>query len=398
MLKLSEIKVLDMSHAVAGPSAGMILADLGALVVKLEHPNGDHFRPLLGGAYYAAFNRNKRGISLDVKKPLGKEAVERLIKQSDILLESFTPGTMDKLGLGYEVACRLNPKIIYCSISGFGQSGPYSHLPGYDVVAQAMCGIMMCTGMPDGPPVRIGASWIDVGAGMFTVIGILKALMERLETGRGKHIDVSLMDTALLWMSPLIARQSMSGELPARMGTALAAFSPYQAFRCKNGHVFIGASTESFWKTLCTLLKLDHLLKDPRFMTNTERVRNRSSLTEYIEKALEDIDRDDIVEKLREAGMPCGPLLDVGQISKDSHISSRGVLCSWEHPEFGKVTQIKTPIVENGVLPEIRTPSPFLGQHTREVLYELGYDELEINNFFEQGAAIEPDDSASYHE
>lgn len=391
MLRLSDTKVLDMSHAVAGPSAGMILADLGAQVVKLEHPHGDHFRPLLGGAYYAAFNRNKRGISLDVKKASGKEAVERLIKESDILLESFTPGTMAKLGLGYEDACRINPKIIYCSISGFGQSGPYSHLPGYDVVAQAMCGIMMCTGMPDGPPVRIGASWIDVGAGMFTVIGILKALMERQETGRGKHIDVSLMDTALLWMSPLIARYSMSGELPARIGTALAAFSPYQAFKCKNGYVFIGASTEGFWKTLCKLLKLEDLLSDPRFATNTDRVKNRSTLTEFIENALGDIDRDEIVEKLREAGMPCGPLLDVGQVVEDTHVSSRGVLYNWEHPEFGNVTQIKTPIAEDGVMPEIRSPSPFLGQHSREVLHELGYDEAEIGNLFKNKVAIEPD-------
>jgi crotonobetainyl-CoA:carnitine CoA-transferase CaiB-like acyl-CoA transferase len=390
LVKLSDTNVLDMTHAVAGPTAGMILADLGAQVVKLEHPHGDHFRPLLGGAYYASFNRNKRGICLDVKNPMGKEAVGRLIRRSDILIESFTPGTMDKLGLGYEDARRLNPRIIYCSISGFGQSGPYSHLPGYDVVAQAMCGIMMCTGMPDGPPVRIGASWIDVGAGMFTVIGIMKALMEREESGIGAHVDVSLMDTALLWMSPLIARHSMSGELPAPIGTALAAFSPYQAFKCRDGYVFIGASTENFWKTLCRLLNLEHLLNDARFETNANRVKNRSALTELIETALGDVRRDDIVEKLREAGMPCGPLLDVGQAVRDPHVSSRGVLHKWAHPEFGSVTQIKTPIAENGAMPEIRSPSPFLGQHSREVLLELGYDPAGIAKFFEQRAAIEP--------
>ncbi len=185
-----------MSHALAGPNAGMILADMGAQVIKLEHPHGDHFRPLLGGAYYAAVNRNKRGISLDIKHPEGQAATMKIIERSDVLLESFTPGTMDKLGLGYEQISKLNPRIIYCSISGFGQKGPYRQLPGYDVVAQAMCGIMMCTGMPGGPPVRIGASWIDMGAGMFTVIGVLKAIIDRQQTGRGKHIDVSLMDTA----------------------------------------------------------------------------------------------------------------------------------------------------------------------------------------------------------
>ena len=284
MSRLSEINVLDMSHALAGPTAGMILADLGAKVVKLEHPHGDHFRPLLGGAYYAAVNRNKRGISLDVKKREGKEAARKLIKRSDVLLESFTPGTMENLGLGYTDVKELNPRIIYCSISGFGQNGPYCELPGYDVVAQAMCGIMMCTGMPDGPPVRIGASWIDMGAGMYVVIGILKALMERQETGLGRHIDVSLLDTALSWMSPLIARYSMSGDLPQRIGSAFAPFSPYQVFRCKDGYVFIGASTDRFWRTLCELLKIEHLIDDLRFATNEARLQHRSELTELIER------------------------------------------------------------------------------------------------------------------
>ncbi len=300
----SEITVLDMSHAVAGPTTGMILADMGAKVIKLEHPNGDHFRPLLGGAYYAAVNRNKRGISLDLKHPKAKTVVRKLIERSDIFLESFTPGTMDKLGLGYETVREFNPQIIYCSISGFGQEGPYRQLPGYDVVAQAMCGIMMCTGMPDGPPVRIGASWIDMGAGMYTVIGILKALLDRQLTNLGKHIDVSLLDTALSWMSPLVARYSMSGELPSRIGSALAAFSPYQVFKCKNGYLFIGASTERFWKTLCTFLKIEHLIEDPRYATNEERVKNRDQLTEQIEAALVEVERDNLVKKIREVGIP----------------------------------------------------------------------------------------------
>lgn len=386
---LGEIFVLDMSHALAGPNAGMILADMGAQVIKLEHPHGDHFRPLLGGAYYAAVNRNKRGISLDIKQPEGQAATMKIIERSDVLLESFTPGTMDKLGLGYEQISKLNPRIIYCSISGFGQKGPYRQLPGYDVVAQAMCGIMMCTGMPGGPPVRIGASWIDMGAGMFTVIGVLKAIIDRQQTGRGKHIDVSLMDTALSWMSPLIARYSMSGELPKPIGSALAAFSPYQAFACKDGYVFIGASTERFWKTLCTLLKMEHLLEDTRFATNEDRVKNRDHLTELIETALCEVERDEIVEKLREAGMPCGPVLDVGQVLKDRHIMARDVLKSWDHPEFRHVTQVKTPITENGVMPEILSPSPFLGQHTREVLKELGYSRSEIERLIGKGVAIE---------
>ena len=388
-MSLSEVNILDMSHALAGPTAGAILADLGAQVVKLEHPHGDHFRPLLGGAYYAAVNRNKRGISLDVKKQEGKEAVRRLIKRSDVLLESFTPGTMDSLGLGYATAKELNPRIIYCSISGFGQNGPYCKLPGYDVVAQAMCGIMTCTGMPDGPPVRIGASWIDMGAGMYTVIGILKALMDRRETGRGRHIDVSLLDTALSWMSPLIARYSMSGDLPQRIGSAFASFSPYQVFSCKDGYVFIGASTDRFWQALCKLLKIEHLLKDLRFSKNEDRIQHRNELTELIEAALANVERDQLVENLRAVGMPCGPVLDIGQVLQDQQVYARGVLMDWKHPEFDRVIQVKTPIAEDKIMPEIHSPSPFLGQHTRAVLSELNYSQLEVDKMIQSGVAIE---------
>jgi crotonobetainyl-CoA:carnitine CoA-transferase CaiB-like acyl-CoA transferase len=393
---LGEINVLDMSHALAGPSAGAILADFGAQVVKLEHPHGDHFRPLLGGAYYAAVNRNKRGISLDLKSQAGKEAVRRLIKKSDVLLESFTPGTMENLGLGYAAVKILNPSLIYCSISGFGQNGPYSKLPGYDVVAQAMCGIMTCTGMPDGPPVRIGASWIDMGAGMYAVIGILKALMDRRETGRGRHIDISLLDTALSWMSPLIARYSMSGELPQRIGSALASFSPYQVFRCKDGYVFIGASTDRFWSALCSLLQIEHLLKDNRFRTNEDRIEHRQELTEAIEEALAGFERDRLVEDLRAIGMPCGPVLDVGQVLQDRHVNARGVLMEWMHPEFDRVIQVKTPIVEDQKMPGIHNPSPLLGQHTREVLAELNYSHSEIDKMIASGAAIQAAEEASY--
>jgi crotonobetainyl-CoA:carnitine CoA-transferase CaiB-like acyl-CoA transferase len=386
---LREIDVLDMSHALAGPTAGAILADLGARVIKLEHPHGDHFRPLLGGAYYAAVNRNKRGISLDLKKPESREVVQKLIRKSDVLLESFTPGTMESLGLGYATVKELNPRLIYCSISGFGQNGPYSKLPGYDVVAQAMCGIMMCTGMPDGPPVRIGASWVDMGAGMYSVIGILKALMDRGETNRGRHIDVSLMDTALSWMSPLIARYSMSGDLPQRIGSAFAPFSPYQVFSCKDGYVFIGASTDRFWQALCKLLKIEHLLNDLRFATNENRIKHRKELTKLIEAALATVDRDQLVENLRAIGMPCGPVLDVGQVLQDQQVSARGVLMDWAHPEFDRVIQVKTPIAEDKIMPEIHSPSPFLGQHTREVLSELNYSQLEVDKMIQSGVAIE---------
>ncbi len=387
---LSQVKVVDMSHALAGPFSGMLLADYGAQVIKVEHPHGDHFRPLLGGAYHAAVNRNKRDIALDLKQPQAVEVVKKLIAASDVLIESFTPGAMDRLGLGYEVARRINPRLIYCSISGFGQTGPYRRLPGYDVVAQAMCGIMLCTGYPDSSPVRVGASWIDMGAGMFTAIGVLTALMEREQTGQGKQVDVSLMDTALSWMSPLIARYAMSGELPQPAGSALPAFSPYQVFQAKDGYVFIGASTEPFWRALCQALGLERLREDIRFANNDLRVANREELTGIIEKALAGLSRDEVVDKLRQAGMPCGPVLDVGQILEDPQVRERGILHHWEHPQYGPLTQVKTPIVQQGEFPPLNTPSPGVGQHTRQVLAELGYGGQEIEQMLAAGVATAP--------
>ncbi|MGD9123838.1 MAG: CoA transferase, partial [Desulfarculaceae bacterium] len=364
MTAFDKIKVLDMSHALAGPYCATLLADFGAEVVKVEHPHGDHFRPVLGGAYHLAVNRNKRDISLDLKQPEAVAVVKKLMAQSDVLVESFTPGTMDRLGLGYETAREINPAIIYCSVSGFGQTGPYHSLPGYDVVAQAMCGIMMCTGYQDSPPVRVGASWVDVGAGMYSAMAVLRALYERQETGQGQHVDVSLMDTALCWMSPQIIRYSMSGELPIRAGSALPAFSPYQVFKAQDGYLFIGASHEHFWHSLCDILGLEALRDDPRFLRNQDRVANRDELTGLIEQALADWARDEVVAKLRQVGIPCGPVLDVGQVLEDPHVVERGVLQKWEHPQLGPLTQIKTPIAVEGQMPEIKTHAPAVGQDT----------------------------------
>ncbi|MBV1750458.1 MAG: CoA transferase [Desulfarculus sp.] len=389
MAVFDKIKVLDMSHALAGPYCGMLLADFGAQVVKVEHPHGDHFRPLLGGAYHAAVNRNKRDISLDLKKPEAVAVVKKLMARSDVVIESFTPGTMDRLGLGYAAAREANPAVIYCSISGYGQTGPYSSLPGYDVVAQAMCGIMMCTGHPDSPPVRVGASWIDMGAGMFTALAVLRALVERQETGQGRHVDVSLMDTALSWMSPLIVRYSMNGDLPVRAGSALGAFSPYQVFKAQDGYLFIGASTERFWQALCGILGLEELQGDPRFATNQDRVQNRQELVVLIEQALAGRLREEVVEKMRQAGIPGGPVLDVGQVLDDPHVKERGILHSWEHPQFGPVTQVKTPIAVEGQMPELKTPAPAVGQDTRRILSELGYPPEEIERMLASGVAAQ---------
>jgi crotonobetainyl-CoA:carnitine CoA-transferase CaiB-like acyl-CoA transferase len=385
---MQDIKVVDLSHALAGPFCTMLLADMGAEVIKIEHPHGDHFRAAISGGYNAAVNRNKRGICLDLKKDAAKEVVRRLIKRGDVVMESFTPGTIDRLGLGYDVAKEINPKIIFCSISGFGQTGPYRNLPGYDVIAQAMSGIMMCTGQPDGPPVRIGPSLIDIGAGMYTVIGILQALMERERTGQGQRIEVSLLETALSWMAPFIARYSISGELPGRIGSALAAFSPYQVYKAKDKYVFIGASTELSWGALCEILNLEPLIDDPRFSSMENRIDNRSELNELIEKALTELTADEVVTKLRKARVPCSPVMTLAESLEDPHIKERGLFTELNHPEYGPIIQTRTPIVRSGKMPEIRSGAPLLGQHTLEVFTMLEYSESEIEDLISSGAAI----------
>ena len=390
---MKDIKVVDLSHALAGPFCTMLLADMGAEVIKIEHPHGDHFRAAISGGYNAAVNRNKRGICLDLKQDAAKEVVRRLIKRGDVVMESFIPGAIDRLGLGYEVAKKINPEIIFCSISGFGQTGPYRNLPGYDVIAQAMSGIMMCTGQPDGPPARIGPSLIDIGAGMYTVIGILQALMERERTGQGQRIEVSLLETALSWMAPFIARYSISGELPGRIGSALAAFSPYQVYKAKDKYVFIGASTELSWVALCEILNLEHLIDNPRFSSMENRIDNRSELNELIEKALTELTADEVVTKLRKARVPCSPVMTLEESLEDPHVKERGLLTELNHPEYGPIIQTRTPIVRSGKMPEIRSGAPLLGQHTLEVFTMLEYSESEIEALISSGAAITFKDS-----
>jgi crotonobetainyl-CoA:carnitine CoA-transferase CaiB-like acyl-CoA transferase len=388
MNTMQDIKVVDLSHALAGPFSTMLLADMGAEVIKVEHPHGDHFRKFIDGGYNAAANRNKQGVCLDLKQEAAKEVVKRLFRRGDVVVESFKPGTIDRLGLGYEVAKAINPGIIYCSISGYGQTGPYRELPGYDVTAQAMSGIMMCTGQPDGSPVRIGPSIIDMGAGMYVVIGVLQALLERERTGQGQRIEISLLETALSWMAPFIARYSISGELPKRLGSAWPAASPYQVYKAKDKYVFIGASTDRFWSALCAFLHTEHLMEDPRFSTGENRITHRSELNELIAEAVAEFNADEIVRSLRKAGVPCSPLMNLNEIMEDPHVKERGILKELDHLEYGSVIQTRTPIVQSGEMPEIRSGAPLLGQHTTDVLSLLEYSEDEIKDLVSSGAAV----------
>lgn len=383
---LKGMTVLDLSHALSGPFGTMLLAELGADIIKVEPPGGDHFRPSNGGATFAVVNRNKRGITMDLKHPDSAQVMERLIDRADILVENFTPGTAARLGYGYEAVSARNPAIIYASISGFGQDGPYRDLRGYDAVAQAMSGIMASTGEPDRAPVRVGPSMIDMGTGMYVVIGVLDALRTRDATGQGAYLDFNLLESALSWMSQGIARYSQTGVVPPRTGSALATFSPYQVFNGRDGQIFIGASTQRFWLKVCDALGLQELVDDPSFVDVKARVENRAALTERIETALAEASVEDILTRLRAAQVPCAPVLAVDGVVADPHVAARGVLCSAIDPTIGEILQTRMPIGD-GAAPR---PAPTLGEHGEEILTELGFEEAEVTALFESAAVLAP--------
>ena len=371
---LNDITVLDFSHALSGPFATMLLAELGADVIKIEPPGGDHFRPANGGATFGVVNRNKRSVCIDLKNPHSDAIMARLIKRADVVVENFTPGTAERLGYGYAQVKALKADIIYASISGFGQSGPYREWRGYDAVAQAMSGMMAATGEADRAPVRVGPSMIDMGTGMYTVIGVQNALRERDRSGVGTYIDFNLFESALSWMSQGIARYSQTNVVPPRTGSALGAFSPYQVFNGRDGMLFIGASTERFWNRFCDALELQPLRDDPRFVDMQARIENRAVLTELVEQRLQQLPNDTALERLRTAGLPCAPVLDIGDVTRDEHVQARGVLHTIEDPDIGSIIQTNVPIGD-GSPPQ---PAPQLGQHTREVMLELGFTANEI--------------------
>ena len=373
---LEGINVLDLTHALSGPFCSMLLAELGANIIKIEPPSGDHFRPANNGATFAVVNRNKRSICIDLKNQESAKVMNTLISQSDIMLENFTPGTARRLGYDYERVKKIKTDIIYASISGFGQSGPYKDLKGYDAVAQAMSGIMASTGEPDRAPVRVGPSMIDMGTGMYVVIGIMDALRKKDIEGQGRYLEFNLLESALSWMSQSIANYSKTGVVPPRTGSALGSFSPYQVFNAKDDQIFIGASTELFWQKLCEALSTQELLTDQRFIDMKSRVTNRNVLTKIIENTLSHMTVDAILQKLRKAGVPCAPVLTVEGVVNDPHVKNRNSLTPSKDSTIGNILQTKMPIGD-GTPPR---SAPKLGEHNSEILAEYGFSQQEIQH------------------
>lgn len=381
-----------MSRVLAGPFTGMLLADMGADVIKLEIPKkGDdsrQFPPFIGeeSMYYVNLNRGKRSITINLKSDEGKQIFRELVKECDILLENFRPGTMDKLGLGYEDLKKDQPGLIYAAISGFGQTGPYKNRPGYDIIGQAMGGLLSITGWPDGPPTRSGTAIGDILSSLFCTVGILGALKVREQTGKGQLVDVSLVDSVFAALENIPQMYYVDNHVPERIGNRYEFIYPYDTFRTKDGWVVIGIANDSLWSKFLNASGLD-LKNDPRFDSNPKRVENHEPLKKVIEKWTESRTKDEVVKILIENGIPGCPIYDIEEASNDLHIGvHRKMIQEMDQPGLGKVTVQGNPIKMSLTDPQPRGPAPVLGGNTFEILNKLlGLSEAKFKELREKG-------------
>ena len=370
---LSDIKVLDLTRVLAGPYATMLLADLGAEIIKIEQPEkGDDsraFGPYKNGesAYFMSINRNKESITLNLKAPEGKEILKELVKQVDILVENFRPGTMEKLGLGYDVLKEINPRLIYASSTGYGQTGPYSQRPAYDAVVQAMGGIMSITGQPDGVPTRVGTSIGDITAGLFCAAGILAALHERERSGVGQMVDVAMLDCQVAILENAISRFEFTGEIPHPIGNRHPSIVPFEPFDTLTTPIMLAAGNDRLWVTLCGLMELD-LADDPRFKTNPLRNENYAALRPILAERFMTKTSEDWQQMFDDAGIPCGPINTVDKVVTNEQVIAREMILEVEHPTAGTTRIPGIPIKLSRTPGEIRLPAPVLGAETEKIL------------------------------
>ena len=370
---LSDVVVVDLSRVYAGPYCTMILGDMGATVIKVEQPGkGDDTRqfgpPSIEGesAYYLGLNRNKHSITLDFRNPEHKQRLIELIGTATVLVENFRPGALERQGLGYETLHELNPGLIYCSISGYGQDGPYANRPGYDFVAQAESGIMSVTGEVDGEPQRVGTPVGDISAGMFACMSILAALYVRKSTGKGQHIDISLFESAVSLLGNVASNYLISGEDAVRYGNGHPNIVPYQAFRTRDGYIVVSCGNDRLYQSFCSLLGRDDLATDPRFVSNPQRVRNRKELIPTLQDLFLQRDTADWLAVLRAAGIPCGPINTVRQVFNDEQLQARGFIWECEHPTAGPIKLSGSPIHFSDTPTRLYKAPPLLGEDNEE--------------------------------
>ncbi len=401
MQPLKDIRVLDLTRALAGPYCTMMMGDLGADVVKVERPGrGDDSRgwgpPFVGqpygpypgeSAYFIAANRNKRSVTVNLKSAEGQEIVRRLASVSDALVENFRTGVLDGMGLGYDDLHALNPRLVYCSISGYGRTGPYAERPGYDFIIQAEGGLMGIIGPEEGPPYRVGVPIVDITSGMFAATAILAALRARDLTGEGQLVDVSLLDTGVALLTNVASNYLVGGAEPRRLGNAHPNIAPYEAFCAHDRWFALAAANERQWATLCGAIGRPDLQDDPRFATNVERVANRPALVEALNGTFATRDADEWLAVLREAGLPCGPINTIPDVFRHPQAQARGLALEAEHPTAGPVRVTGFPYKLSQTPAEVRQPPPLLGQHTAKVLTELlSYSAEEVAALREHGA------------
>jgi formyl-CoA transferase/CoA:oxalate CoA-transferase len=393
-LPLEDVTVLDLSHALAGPFCSTMLADFGARVVKIEPPGeGDIARawgpPLPGGetSYFVSLHRNKLGIELDLKHPEGRELFLRLVERADVVLENYRVGALARLGVGYEEARRRNPGIVYCSVSGFGQDGPYRDRAALDLILQAESGMISVTGEPDGRGVRCGVSIADLTAGMYAAYGILLALRVRDRTGRGQAIDVSMLEGQLSLLGTMIGGYLADGEPPRPMGTAYKALLPYQTFRTKTRDLALAVGSEKLWRQFCPLIGRPELAEDPRYRTNRDRARHRDSLIPLLQEVFLTRTYEEWEALLLAHGIPVGAINTIADVVRHPQVAARGALVEMDHPRAGTVRMVGVPLRLSETPGAVRTPSPTLGEHTALVLGELlGLGAVEIAGLRARGA------------
>ncbi len=392
MKALEGIRVLDLTRALAGPFCTLMLGDYGADVIKIEIPGtGDDTRhwgpPFVGeeSAYFLSINRNKRSLTLNFKEPEAIDVFLKLVKDSDVVVENFTPGVMARFGLDYETIKKVNHKIVYCSISGFGQTGPYQNRPAYDQIMQGISGIMSLTGEPGGEPQKVGIAVTDIGAGMWSAFAIMAAIFHRDQKGDGQYIDISMMDAQVAWLTYQAATYFANEAPPERLGAAHPTLVPYQAFMCQDGkYINVAVGSERIWERFCQGMKMPEMKENPQYATNRDRVRNRAEIVPNLQKIFLTRPVNEWVQDLQEFNVPCGPINDLADVFSDPQLLHRKMFVEMAHPTLGSIKQTGIPIKFSLTPGGLDRHPPLLGEHNSELLQELGYSDADIERLARQ--------------